>query len=57
MNEQRKTDAVEYLKDVLRGTPDSMPREMKEMLGEMILHAYLRGREDEARLHKPAGIN
>ena len=57
MNEQRKTDAVAYLKDVLRGTPDSLPREAKEMLGELILHAYLRGREDEARIHAPAEIN
>lgn len=51
MTEQRKTDAVNYLKEVLRGAPESMPCEIKETLGEMILHAYLRGREDEARLH------
>lgn len=48
---QRKTDAVNYLKEVLRETSESMPREVKESLGEMILHAYLRGRDDEARLH------
>jgi len=55
MSEQRKTDAVNYLKEILRGTPEGMPRDVKETLGEMILHAYLRGREDEARLH--AGSN
>jgi hypothetical protein len=57
MTKQQKTDAVNYLKEVLRETSDGMPREIKEKLGEMILHAYLRGREDEARLHVPAGIN
>jgi len=57
MIEQRKKDAVAYLKEVLRETDDDMPHEIKVMLGQMILHAYLRGREDEARLHVPAGIN
>lgn len=49
---QRKEDAVAYLKEVLRNASHDMPREIQIILGEMILHAYLRGREDEARLHK-----
>jgi hypothetical protein len=57
MTEQQKADAASYLKEVLRETSADMPREIKETLGEMILRAYLRGREDEARLHVPAGIN
>ena len=52
MSEQRKDDAVNYLKEVLRDAAsfNRMPRDVQVMLGEMILHAYLRGREDEARL-------
>jgi hypothetical protein len=51
MSEQRKTDAVNYLKEVLRDAEFSnrMPRDVQVMLGEMILRAYLRGRDDAAR--------
>jgi hypothetical protein len=53
VKEQRKTDAVRYLKEVLRGVPDGMPHDIKVSLGEMILQAYLQGREDEAHVHLP----
>lgn len=46
MTEQQKTDAVNYLKEVMHETSDGITRE----IGEIILHAYLRGREDEERL-------
>lgn len=46
MTEQQKTDAANYLKEVMREASDGIPRE----IGEMIIHAYLRGREDEERL-------
>jgi len=52
VTEQRRADAVSYLKEVLRETSEDMPRAVKEILGQVILHAYLRGREDEARLHE-----
>lgn len=50
MTEQRKNDAVKYLKYVLGGMPDHvlLPPDIKEALGEVIIRAYLRGREDEA---------
>lgn len=53
MNDQRKTDAADYLKEVLRDAPHSLPRDVKALISQMILLAYLQGREDEARLCAP----
>jgi len=47
--DRRKVDGVTFVKEVLRELPDATPREIKVLLGEMVLRAYLRGCEDEAR--------
>jgi hypothetical protein len=44
-----KADGGAFIKEVLRELPEATPHEIKVMLAEMILRAYLRGREDEAR--------
>ena len=53
MREQRKMDAVRYLKRALQDLPDSVPNDIKVSLGEMIVQAYLQGRDDEALVHTP----
>jgi hypothetical protein len=46
--EQRKLDAIAYLKGVLRGIARQASLDVQVMLGEMILHTYLRARDDES---------
>ena len=54
MDRRRQTDAVNYLKGALGAISEGMPRAAKEIVGEIILRAYLQGREDEACLKASA---
>lgn len=47
MNDERAKRAKEYAKEVLRGLDlANASRELRVLMAEMIIHAYLRGQAD-----------
>lgn len=52
-DDQRNTSAFEYCKKVLQETAEILPHEVQELVGAMILRAYLQGRVDERHFFVP----